>query len=91
MKKSYSPEAIVRILEDVQPQVAAGASLRDLAKQIGINPGTLCRWQRRYGGMQIPEAKRMILLEKENTRLKQIVADLELDKSILKEALGGKY
>jgi transposase-like protein len=81
----------VRILQDVQPQLAAGASLRDLAKQIGINPSTLCRWQRRYGGMQIPEAKRMILLEKENTRLKQIVADLELDRSILKEALQGKY
>ena len=91
MKKGYSPEAIVRILEDVGPQLAAGASLRDLAKQIGVNPGTLCRWQRRYGGMQIPEAKRMILLEKENARLKQIVADLELDRSILKEALGGKY
>ncbi len=91
MKKSYSPEAIVRILQDVQAQLAAGASLRDLARQIGINPGTLCRWQRRYGGMQIPEAKRMILLEKENIRLKRIVADLELDKSILKEALGGKY
>jgi len=57
MKKAYSPEAIVRILEDVQPQLAAGASLRDLARQIGVNPGTLCRWQRRYGGMQIPEAK----------------------------------
>ena len=71
----------------------AGASLlRDLARQIGINPRTLCRWQRRYGGMQIPEAKRMILLEKENIRLKRIVADLELDKSILKESLaGGKY
>ena len=91
MKKAYSPEAIVRILEDVQPQLAAGASLRDLARQIGVNPGTLCRWQRRYGGMQIPEAKRMILLEKENARLKQIVADLELDRSILKEALQGKY
>jgi len=91
MKKAYSPEAIVRILQDVQVQLAAGASLRDLAKQIGINPGTLCRWQRRYGGMQIPEAKRMILLEKENARLKAIVADLELDRSILKEALQGKY
>jgi len=91
MKKAYSPEAIVRILQDVQVQLAAGASLRDLAKQIGINPGTLCRWQRRYGGMQIPEAKRMLLLEKENARLKAIVADLELDRSILKEALQGKY
>jgi putative transposase len=91
MKKSRSPEAIVRILQDVQAQLAAGASLRELSKQIGINPGTLCRWQRRYGGVQIEEARRMILLEKENIRLKRIVADLELDKSILKEALQGKY
>jgi len=91
MKKSHSPEAIVRILQDVQAQLAAGASLRELAKQIGINPGTLCRWQRRYGGVQIAEAKRMMLLEKENIRLKRIVAELELDKSILKEALQGKY
>jgi transposase-like protein len=91
MKKSRSPEAIVRILQDVQAQLAAGASLRELARQLGINPGTLCRWQRRYGGVQIEEAKRMMLLEKENIRLKRIVAELELDKSILKEALQGKY
>jgi putative transposase len=91
MKKSRSPEAIVRILQDVQAQLAAGASLRELARQLGINPGTLCRWQRRYGGVQIEEAKRMMLLEKENIRLKRIVAELELDKSILKEALQGTY
>ena len=91
MKRSYQPEQIVRILQDVQAQLAAGASIRELAKQLGINPGTLCRWQRRYGGVQIDEARRMFMLEKENMRLKRIVAELELDKSILKEALQGKY
>ena len=91
MKKSYTPEAIVRLLQDVQAQLAAGASIRELAKQIGVNPGTLCRWLRRYGGMQLDEAKRVLLLEKENVRLKRIVAELALDKSILKEALQGKY
>jgi len=91
MKKTYSPEAIVRILQDVQAQLLAGASLREVAKQLGINPGTLCRWQRRYGGVQIDEARRLFTLEKENLRLKKIVAELELDKSILKEALQGKY
>ena len=91
MKKSYTPEAIVRILQDVQNQVAAGASIRELAKQLGINAGTLCRWQRRYGGVDISEAKKLVMLEKENSRLKRIVAELELDKSILKEALKGKY
>jgi transposase-like protein len=91
MKKSYRPEQIVRLLQDVQAQLAAGASLREVARQLGINPGTLSRWQRRYGGVQIDEARRMFTLEKENLRLKKIVADLELDKSILKEALQGKY
>ena len=91
MKKSYTPEAIVRILQDVQNQVAAGASVRELAKQLGINAGTLCRWQRRYGGVDISEAKKLMMLEKENSRLKRIVAELALDKSILREALKGKY
>ena len=91
MKRSYHPEQIVRILQDVQAQLAAGSSMRELARQLGINHGTLCRWQRRYGGVQIDEARRMFMLEKENMRLKRIVAELELDKSILKEALSGKY
>jgi transposase-like protein len=90
MKKSYKPEAIVRILQDVQAQLAAGASLREVARQLGINPGTLSRWQRRYGGVEVDEARRMFVLERENLRLKRIVAELEMDKSILKEALQGK-
>ena len=91
MKRSRSPEQIVRLMQDVQAQLAAGASLRELARQLGVNPGTLSRWQRRYGGVQVDEARRMFMLEKENVRLKKIVAELELDRSILKEALEGKY
>ena len=90
MKKGYKPEAIVRILQDVQAQLAAGASIREVSRQLGVNPGTLWRWQRRYGGVEIDEARRLFLLEKENARLKKIVAELELDRSILKEALEGK-
>jgi len=89
--KSYSPEGIVRLLKDVEAQLKAGSSLREVARQLGVNPGTLSRWQRRYGGVEIDEARRMFTLEKENLRLKKIVAELELDKSILKEALQGKY
>jgi putative transposase len=91
MKKGYRPEQVVGLLRDVQAQLAAGASLREVARQLGVNPGTLSRWQRRYGGVQVDEARRMFVLEKENLRLKRIVAELELDKSILKEALQGKY
>ena len=90
MKKGYKPDQIVRLLQDVDAQLRAGASLREVAKQLGINPGTLSRWQHRYGGMEMDEARRMFMLEKENLRLKKIVAELELDKSILKEALQGK-
>ena len=90
MNKSYRPEQIVRLLQDVDAQLKAGASLRQVAKQLGINPGTLSRWQRRFGGVELDEARRMFVLEKENLRLKKIVAELELDKSILKEALQGK-
>ena len=91
MRKSYKPEQIVRVLQDVEAQLAAGASLREVARQLGVNPGTLSRWQRRYGGVAVDEARRMFVLEKENVRLKRIVAELELDKSILSEALRGKY
>ena len=91
MKKGYKPEAIVRILQDVQAQLAAGASIREVSRQLGVNPGTLWRWQRRYGGVQVDEARRLFVLEKENVRLKRIVAELELDRSILKEALEGQY
>ena len=90
MKRGYRPEQIVRLLQDVEAQLAAGASLREVARQLGVNPGTLCRWQKRYGGVKVDEARRMFTLEKENLRLKKIVAELELDKSILKEALSGK-
>ena len=91
MKKSYTPEAIVRILQEAHSQLASGMSVRELAKHIGVNAGTLCRWLRRYGGLEISEAKKLVMLEKENSRLKRIVAELELDRSILKEALEGKY
>ena len=90
MKQVYQPEQIVRMLEDVRGQLAVGTSLREVARQLGVNAGTLSRWQRRYGGVEVDEARRILVLEKENLRLKRIVAELELDKSILKEALQGK-
>jgi putative transposase len=90
MNKQRTAEEVVRILQDVQTRLLAGGSLREVAREIGINPGTLCRWQQRYGGVELNEAKRLMILEKENKRLKQIVAELEVDRLILKEALQGK-
>ena len=91
MNRVHTPEEIVRIMQQVEAKMATGLSLNDAAREIGINPGTLSRWRKRYGGIHLDEAKKMMFLEKENVRLKRIVAELELDRSILKEALEGKY
>jgi len=66
-------------------------SIEEIARQIGVHAVTLAKWKREYGGMQIDQAKRLKELEKENARLKKIVADQALDNSILKEALSGNY
>jgi len=91
MNRVHTPEQIVRILQEVNAKMSTGLSAGDVARQMGVNPGTLSRWRSRYGGIQLDEAKKIMFLEKENVRLKRIVADLELDRSILKEALEGKY
>ena len=91
MNRAHTPEEIVRVLKEVDAKMATGLSAGDVARQIGINPGTLSRWRSRYGGIHLDEAKKIMFLEKENARLKRIVAELELDRSILKEALEGKY
>jgi len=91
MNRAHKPEEIVRILQEAAAKMATGLSASDVARQLGINPGTLSRWRSRFGGIQLDEAKKIMFLEKENVRLKRIVSELELDKSILKEALEGKY
>ncbi len=88
MKKSrFSEEQIIRILEQHQ----SGASTQDLCREHGISTGTFYRWKAKFGGMNVSEARRLKELEAENTRLKAAVADLTLDKQILKEALGKKW
>jgi transposase-like protein len=62
-----------------------------VARRLGVNASTLWRWQRRYGGARVDEAQRLLMLEKENARVKRVVAELELNRSMLKEALEGKY
>jgi transposase-like protein len=68
--------------------MANGATHAEVAKKLGISPVTLTRW---YGGLRIDQAKKLKDLEKENQRLKRLLADAEIDKSILKEALKGNY
>ncbi len=85
MKKRHTPEQIVRKLRDADQKLAAGASIPEVARQLEISEATFHRWRNQYGGMKANEAKRLKELEKENARLKKIVADQAVDIQILKE------
>ena len=90
-KKRYTAETIIRKLREVEILQGQGKTIAQAAKQIGVTEQTYYRWRKEYGGLQISQAKRLKELEKENTRLKKLVADLSLDKDILNEALKGNY
>lgn len=90
-RKRHSPEQVVRKLREAEADLAAGTGLDQVCKKLGVSEATYHRWKKQYGGAGADEVKRLRELEKENARLKAIVADLELDKRILKEALEGNY
>ena len=90
-RKRHSPEQVVRKLREAEADLAAGTALDQVCRKLGVSEATYHRWKKQYGGAGADEVKRLKELEKENARLKAIVADLELDKRILKEALEGNY
>ena len=81
----------MRKLREAEADLGAGTALDQVCRKLGVSEATYHRWRKQYGGAGAEEVKRLRELEKENARLKAIVADLELDKRILKEALGGNY
>lgn len=88
MRKSRFTEAqIIGILK----QAEGGAKVQDLSREHGVSTATIYNWRSKFGGMDVNEAKRLKELEDENRRLKQMVADLSLDKAALKSALGKKW
>jgi len=89
VRKTYSPEQIINKLREVEVLISQGATTAEASRKANITEQTYYRWRREYGGMRIEQAKRFKELEKENTRLKKLVADLSLDISILKEAARG--
>jgi len=89
-KKRHTPEQIIRKLRDAEADLAAGLSVGEIARKFGITEATYYRWRKEYGGMKPNNMKKLKKLEKENKQLKRIIGELELDKSILKEALSGK-
>jgi len=87
----YTPEQIIGKLREAEVLMSKGASVVEVCKKIGVTDVTFYRWRKLYGGMQIAEAKRMKDLEKENTRLRKLVADLSIDNQILKEVTKGNF
>jgi transposase-like protein len=90
-KKHHTPEQIIAKLRKVEALTAEGATIAEAAKQVSVSEQSIYRWKKQYGAMGRDEVKRLKDLEKENARLKKLVADLTLDKDILREALEGKY
>jgi len=86
MKKRHSPEQIVAKLRQADVELGKGSKVPDVCRQLGVSEQTYYRWRTKYGGMDPLMAKQMKELEKENARLKRLVADQALDMAILKEA-----
>ncbi len=91
VKKGYTPEQIINKLREAEIHINQGIPIAEASRKIGITQQTYYRWRKEYGGLRIEQAKRLKSLEKENTRLKKLVADLSLDNAILKEASEGNY
>ncbi len=78
-------------LREAEIHINQGISIAEASRKISVTQQTYYRWRKEYGGLRIEQAKRLKSLEKENTRLKKLVADLSLDNAILKEASEGNY
>src|SRR5918993_2482792 len=90
-KQRHTPEQIIGKLREVEVKPAKGTAVALACKDIGVTEQTYYRWRKEYGGVKLDQAKRLKDLEKENGRLKRLLAEAELDKAILKEAASGRY
>ena len=91
VKKSHSPEQVINKLREAEILLSQGATVGEASRKIGVTEQTYYRWRKEYGGMRIEQAKRLKDLEKENARLKKLVADISLDNAILKEVAEGNF
>jgi putative transposase len=88
MKTSrYSPEQIAMTLR----QAEAGTPVEEICRKLGVSEPTFYRWKKRFGSLGVPEVRELRQLREENHKLKQLVADLTLDKHLLREALGKRF
>ena len=84
-RRSYTPEQIITKLREAKVLLSQGKTVKEASKLLEISEQTYYRWRREYGGMDVTQAKKLKEMEKENTRLKKLIADLSLDNAILKE------
>jgi putative transposase len=90
-KERYKPEQIVALLRQIEVAVANGKTTPQACKEAEINTQTYYRWRKEYGGLKVEQAKGMKELERENTRLKRLVAELSLEKQVLKDVAAGNF
>jgi transposase-like protein len=88
-RRWYGPEQIINKLREAEVLLSRGSTVGEASKRIGVTEQTYYCWRREYGGMRVEQTKRLKELEKENGRLKKLVADLSVDNAILKEAARG--
>jgi putative transposase len=89
--KRYKAEQIVNLLRQIEVEIANGKSTPQAYKEAEITVQTFYRWRKEYGGLKLDQAKRLKELERENTKLKRLVAELSLEKQILKDVAGGNF
>ena len=89
--KKYKPEQIVTILRQIEVEVANGKTTPQTCKEAGITPQTYYRWRKEFGGLKLDQAKRLKELERENAKLKRLVAELSLEKQVLKDVAEGNF
>ncbi len=90
-RNRFSVEQIINHLREAEVLLAQGQTVGEICRRIGVSEQSYYRWRREYGGLKVDQARRLKDLEQENARLKRAVADLTLDKLILKEAAEGNW
>jgi len=88
-KKVFKPEQIINKLRKAEVLLSQGSTVGEASRRLYVTEQTYYRWRKEYGGMRVEQARRLQELEKENSRLKRLVADISLDNAILKEAARG--
>ena len=90
-RQRYTAEQIIPMLREAEVELARGATVAQVCRKIGVTEPTYYRWRKEYGSLRMDQAKRLKVLEKENARLKRLLAEAELDKAILKQAVSGNF